>query len=88
MWKFLQHPNVLPLIGVMMSETRFAMVSEWMTNGSINEYVKTRPDVNRVRLVGPLCLTRFHPLVTGRGPLASRCCSGFDLSAWNWINSW
>jgi hypothetical protein len=34
-----------------MSETQFAMVSEWMPNGNINEFVKKCPDVNRFELV-------------------------------------
>ena len=50
-WKTLQHPNVLPLIGVTMTEAQFAMVSEWMANGSISEFVKTNPDVDRLELV-------------------------------------
>ena len=52
MWKSLQHPNVLPLIGVTMTETRFAMISDWMVNGNINDFVKTHPDVDRFGLVG------------------------------------
>ena len=52
MWNYLRHPNVLQLLGVTMSETQFAMVSEWMTNGNINDFVKARPDVDRLRLVG------------------------------------
>ena len=51
-WKTLRHPNVLPLIGVTMSETHFAMVSDWMVNGNINDFVKARPDANRLELVG------------------------------------
>jgi hypothetical protein len=51
-WKALDHPNVLPLLGVAMSDNQFAMVSEWMVNGNINEYVKARRDVNRFELVG------------------------------------
>ena len=35
-----------------MTETRFEMVSEWMVNGNINDFVKIHPDVNRLRLVG------------------------------------
>ena len=50
-WKTLRHPNVLPLIGVTMSEGHFAMISEWMMNGNINDFVKTHPDVNRLELV-------------------------------------
>ena len=51
-WKSLRHPNILPLIGVTMSETKFAMVSDWVVNGNINEFVKAHPDANRFKLVG------------------------------------
>jgi len=34
-----------------MSKTRFAMVSDWMVNGNINDFVKTHPDANRLELV-------------------------------------
>ena len=51
-WKSLQHPNILPLIGVTMSETKFAMISDWMVNGNINDFVKMHPDANRLELVG------------------------------------
>jgi serine/threonine protein kinase len=50
-WKALSHPNVLPLLGVTMAEDLFTMVSEWMTNGNINEYVKAHLDADRLRLV-------------------------------------
>jgi hypothetical protein len=51
-WKTFRHPNVLPLLGVAMSKNQFTMVSEWMINGNINEYIKARRDVNRFELVG------------------------------------
>ena len=51
MWRFLRHPNVLPLLGVSMSENRFAMISEWMSNGNINQFVEAHPKVNRFKLV-------------------------------------
>ena len=51
-WKTLQHPNVLPLIGVIMTGAQFAMVSEWMVNGNICEFVKAHPDIDKLRLVG------------------------------------
>ena len=53
MWRFLRHPYVLPLLGVSMSENRFVMVSEWMPNGNINQFVKAHPNVNRLSLVRP-----------------------------------
>ena len=51
MWKFLRHPNILPLIGVTMSEARFTMISDWMVNGNINEFVKAHPYTARHKLV-------------------------------------
>ena len=50
-WKHLRHPNVLPLLGVTVSEHRFAMVSEWMENGNINDFVEKDKYVNRTKLV-------------------------------------
>ena len=35
-----------------MSEAQLAMVSEWMTNGNINEFIKVNPNANRLKLVG------------------------------------
>jgi serine/threonine protein kinase len=51
-WKTLRHPNILPLIGVVVSQTQFAMISDWMANGNINNFIKTHPDANRLELVG------------------------------------
>jgi hypothetical protein len=34
-----------------MTGTRFAMMSEWMTNGNINQFVAKYWDVNRFELV-------------------------------------
>ena len=52
MWKTLCHPNVLPLLGVTMGGRHFVMVSEWMANGNIKEFVEAHRDVNRFELVG------------------------------------
>ena len=54
-WKALDHPNVVPLLGVPKdrSQLKFAMVSEWMTNGNINQFVKAHRDADRFKLVGP-----------------------------------
>ena len=62
-WKTLRHPNVLPLLGVTMSEDplRFVMVSEWMENGNIIQYLKKRVDADRLELV---CLLFGVPIVT------------------------
>ena len=51
-WKHLRHPNILPLLGVTFTESHFAMVSEWMDNGNVNEFIRIDPDANRTALVG------------------------------------
>lgn len=50
-WKCLRHLNVLPLLGVTMIENRLVMVSEWMENGNIIEFVKANANVDRLGLV-------------------------------------
>ena len=50
-WSTLRHPNVLPLLGVTMTENRFVMVSEWMARGNANEFVKADPNADRLGLV-------------------------------------
>jgi len=52
MWSALRHPNVLPLLGVTVAGTRYAMVSKWMMDGNINMFVEAHPDTNRLGLVG------------------------------------
>jgi hypothetical protein len=42
-----------------MSETKFAMVSGWMANGNINEFVMANPGANRLTLVGLVYFTFF-----------------------------
>ena len=34
-----------------MSENQFAMISDWMVGGNINDFVKAHPDANRLELV-------------------------------------
>ena len=56
-WGALRHPNVLPLLGIVMDDDQLAMVSGWMANGNINEFARTHRDANRFELVrsGPGC---------------------------------
>ena len=61
MWKHLKHQNILPLLGVNMGKSRFSMISEWMENGNINEYVKAHPDADRLGLVGFPLSTLLSP---------------------------
>ena len=54
--------NVLPLLGVTMGDSEFVMVSEWMENGNINEFIKAHRDANRFDLVRPFSC-RPQPLL-------------------------
>ena len=68
-WKALCHPNVLPLLGVTMGTKVFAMVSEWMVNGNIIEFIEAHRDANRFELVG-------LPLPSLTPPVADEIISG------------
>ena len=52
-WSALSHPNVLPLLGITTDKTQFAMISEWMVNRNINEFVGEHWEVNSFTLVRP-----------------------------------
>lgn len=51
-WSFLDHENVLPLIGLCVVNNELGMVSELMPNGNVQEYIQRNPSVDRHRLVG------------------------------------
>ena len=61
-WKHLRHPNILPLLGVTLTEHRFAMVSEWMENGNINKFIEGNPRINRAELVCCYSTPRYRTL--------------------------
>jgi serine/threonine protein kinase len=81
-WKHLRHPNILPLLGVTISGTRFAMVSKWMENGNINEFVEKNRHANRIELV------RRPSIPTPTSPQLMWCsvgrrCERFGVHAWS-----
>jgi len=65
MWRNLSHPNVLSLIGVpdTLGDGRFSMVSEWMVNGNIADYVRSKAG-NHLKLVGYNFIFLYHSLDT------------------------
>ncbi|KAJ7851493.1 kinase-like domain-containing protein [Mycena olivaceomarginata] len=52
-WRQLNHPNVLSFLGI--SQTLFAgrpcMISPWMQNGTLLEYLEAHPSANRKKLL-------------------------------------
>ncbi|CAE6460363.1 unnamed protein product [Rhizoctonia solani] len=51
-WSKLEHKNIHKLLGVTMHEGRVGMVSNWMENGTLQQYLKQRSDINYY----PLCI--------------------------------
>ncbi|KAF9789170.1 kinase-like domain-containing protein [Thelephora terrestris] len=74
-WKSLRHPNILPLLGVIMSENQFAMVSEWMTNGNIKEFTAANQHANRYQLLAEVAngLKHMHNQEMVHGNLTGVC---------------
>ncbi|KAF9642386.1 kinase-like protein [Thelephora ganbajun] len=70
-WKHLRHPNILPLLGVTVSEYQFMMVSEWMENGNINEFIGRDRSTNRTALLVDVAngLKHMHDLHIVHGDL-------------------
>jgi hypothetical protein len=65
-----------------MSTNQFAMVSEWMTNGNINEFIQAHRDANRFELVGlALLLTSLLADHRHLVPIAQRRRQGVDIYA-------
>ena len=54
-WKDLNHPNIVELIGYAIegrgSDMKAALVSKWCANGDIVKYLNDNPGVNRIHLV-------------------------------------
>ncbi|KDQ10200.1 hypothetical protein BOTBODRAFT_36475 [Botryobasidium botryosum FD-172 SS1] len=55
-WKRLRHPHVLPFIGsvTLGSPSRLYMVSPWMDNGDLGNYLKTHPDADCALLLSQI----------------------------------
>lgn len=51
MWSKLSHPNIQPLVGVIMFQGRLGMVSPWMEHGHMRDYVLSYPEVERYGLM-------------------------------------
>ena len=74
MWRHLRHPNILPLLGVDLEPHRLSMISEWMDQGNINEYVKEQEGVNRLQLVS------YEPTSYKHGDQRGRLIQLFEVA--------
>ncbi|KAF8598349.1 kinase-like protein, partial [Ceratobasidium sp. AG-I] len=50
MWSKAKHENVHELMGIVMFQGRLGMISPWMENGNLQEYILKNPDVDRYKL--------------------------------------
>jgi serine/threonine protein kinase len=51
-WRQLCHPNLLPFFGLYYLDNRLCLVSPWMENGNVMEFLKKAPpSANRLSLV-------------------------------------
>jgi len=73
-----------------MTETEFSMVSEWMPNGNVNQFVAAHQDANRFELVRfPFeLLYPSHVADDCVAPIAGRCRKGPDLYARPGYDPW
>ena len=51
MWKRVSHPSIVPFLGVSEAPAPISMVSEWMPNGNVRDYVGKNPGASRLQLV-------------------------------------
>ena len=59
LWSKLDHANVLPLVGFVMSGSIPALVSEWMPYGSVESWLKLHPGDDRLTIVRDVSRIRF-----------------------------
>ena len=52
-WHRVQHRHVMPFIGVCVIEfaPQYALVSPWMKNGNMSDYIRKEPSCDRISLV-------------------------------------
>ena len=61
-WKHLEHPNIVPLLGVTIDPPQ--LISDWMSGGNLTEYITNNPEADRLRLVGTLSASLYEALTS------------------------
>ncbi|KAK7037702.1 hypothetical protein VNI00_010928 [Paramarasmius palmivorus] len=97
LWRQLKHPNLLPCLGLYYldnAKERICLVSPWMENGNLVQYLRNRPreSVNHVQLMHDIAsgLSHLHALKIIHGdlkganilitPSSRACIADFGLS--------
>lgn len=50
-WQDLNHPHVLAFVGILECEAGFYLVCPYQQNGSLDKYLRARPNVDRAAIV-------------------------------------
>ncbi|KAK0240369.1 kinase-like domain-containing protein [Armillaria nabsnona] len=53
-WRSLTHKNVVPLYGFLRIDDDVYSVSPWMDNGTVNDFVKSNPQVDRLHILSEI----------------------------------
>lgn len=51
-WSKLAHPNVAECLGLAVFKDQLVMISAWMAQGNVLEFLKRRPETDRHSMVG------------------------------------
>jgi len=55
-WRHLSHLNILPTLGVSPKLFPLCVITEWMIDRNIMDFILKHPEVNRLHLVRPISI--------------------------------
>jgi serine/threonine protein kinase len=62
-WRQLSHSNLLPFFGLYVLDNRPSLISPWMDNGDLKNFLNNAPsDINRIALVRVRGINMFNSL--------------------------
>lgn len=75
------HPNVLPIIDIS-TQFPFSIMTPWMPDGNITQYIQMNPDVNRLMLVRTIDSNVSASNLLIMPTIACTSVPGPDASSW------